>query len=733
MGVGKDKSDKTRRAKAIQSQGLDFADHKGAFFGSCVAVNIQQQSSQRSSRMDPSLAGSSRDSELRVLQTDSLSLSALTTLREPPMKPKVREVQRLIFEEGLSVTSERVKKLLDPESLTATLNAPSEAFREYGFNMLKLITNDILHESEVGEWKRIFMHLVRILKAFDGNNSTSILNKRYRQVPTFGHGTIRRFSNDVSAMRKLAGWDFEDMLLCAIPCFEGLLPEPHNSIVLDLLFDYLIWHGYAKLEMSYDNINNPFRQATNNLGTSIRRFANMTCTKFDTWETQRERAGRLRRVQRQQEKLSPSTAIILTSQSSLKRRYNASTPKLHAHGYYADDVPYFGTCNSHTTRISETEHRRVKKMYKRTNKRGHDSQIGRQVVREQFFYDIRPADRSLVSREKESMDLANPAIQYHIGTSQKCFVDIDTFLYNSGSDPSRIHFARKLKDHLLGRIFGEEQLEYPEERQYLTIVDDRLYRHQLVRFNYTTYDVRRNQDSINPRSRPHVMCLSSESSDSAHPYVYARVCGVFHVNTRYRGPGSYDSSTTVRRFDVLWVCWLIYDTSSPAGFQSTRLHRVFFPSGFSSDAFGFLDPARVLRAAHIIPAFASGQTSALLPVNSIARQMEIPATILEGNAVDRNMFMRFRGGGIGHKSTRVFTKQFEQDATETPIDHNAEDDLKDQVSTKEAKVTEKPLTERFDFMAEDDEEIQLFLDYEEDSEWEQEQNDGRDDSDFDSD
>ncbi|THU93945.1 hypothetical protein K435DRAFT_669248 [Dendrothele bispora CBS 962.96] len=37
--------------------------------------------------MDPSLAGTSRNSELRVLQTDSLPLSALTTLREPPMEP----------------------------------------------------------------------------------------------------------------------------------------------------------------------------------------------------------------------------------------------------------------------------------------------------------------------------------------------------------------------------------------------------------------------------------------------------------------------------------------------------------------------------------------------------------------------------------------------------------------------------------------------------------------------
>jgi hypothetical protein len=35
---------------------------------------------------------------------------------------------------------------------------------------------------------------------------------RYRHIPTFGRGTIRRFHTNASAMKKLAGHDFEDVL-----------------------------------------------------------------------------------------------------------------------------------------------------------------------------------------------------------------------------------------------------------------------------------------------------------------------------------------------------------------------------------------------------------------------------------------------------------------------------------------------------------------------------------------
>lgn len=35
---------------------------------------------------------------------------------------------------------------------------------------------------------------------------------RFRQVPTFGRDTIRRFGGSVSALKRLAARDFEDIL-----------------------------------------------------------------------------------------------------------------------------------------------------------------------------------------------------------------------------------------------------------------------------------------------------------------------------------------------------------------------------------------------------------------------------------------------------------------------------------------------------------------------------------------
>ena len=35
---------------------------------------------------------------------------------------------------------------------------------------------------------------------------------RFRQIQTFGRGTIRRFRNNTSEMKKLAARDFEDIL-----------------------------------------------------------------------------------------------------------------------------------------------------------------------------------------------------------------------------------------------------------------------------------------------------------------------------------------------------------------------------------------------------------------------------------------------------------------------------------------------------------------------------------------
>jgi hypothetical protein len=94
--------------------------------------------------------------------------------------------------------------------------------------MFDMFLVDQLHEFELGAWKAKFTHLLRILHAA-GGNAIQDLNKqyffahqlsskltssyiRYRKVPTFGRGTIRRFDGNASAMKKLAARDFKDLL-----------------------------------------------------------------------------------------------------------------------------------------------------------------------------------------------------------------------------------------------------------------------------------------------------------------------------------------------------------------------------------------------------------------------------------------------------------------------------------------------------------------------------------------
>jgi hypothetical protein len=148
-----------------------------------------------------------------------------------------------------------------------------------------------------------------------------------------------------------------------------------------------------------------------------------------------------------------------------------------------------------------------------------------------------------------------------------------------------------------------------------------MYRHKVLRVNYTTYDMRRSQDSLNPRTHADVMVLSHEDQDDGskpHPYWYARIIGIFHAQVRHVGPHS--RSTDPQKIEFLWVRWFGRDLSQDTGFETKRLHRLgFIPAIDSADAFGFLDPNEIVRGVHLIPAFAHRRTSTLLPP-SIVRQ-----------------------------------------------------------------------------------------------------------------
>ncbi|KDQ05729.1 hypothetical protein BOTBODRAFT_122314 [Botryobasidium botryosum FD-172 SS1] len=116
-----------------------------------------------------------------------------------------------------------------------------------------MLVNDFLHEWEIGDWKEIFNHLIRILYAVDPRLVFTTTLCNFRQILPFARDTIRKFVHNVSDAKRSAARDYEDVLQCIIPVFYGLLPEPHNLEICKLLHAALEFHTLAKLHLHTDN------------------------------------------------------------------------------------------------------------------------------------------------------------------------------------------------------------------------------------------------------------------------------------------------------------------------------------------------------------------------------------------------------------------------------------------------------------------------------------------------
>jgi hypothetical protein len=75
---------------------------------------------------------------------------------------------------------------------------------------------------------------------------------------------------------------------CTIPVFEGLLPEPYSSQILQLLFVAAHWHGLAKLCLHNDLTLDVMDSVTTSLGNKLREFNDKTCSTFITQELDQE-------------------------------------------------------------------------------------------------------------------------------------------------------------------------------------------------------------------------------------------------------------------------------------------------------------------------------------------------------------------------------------------------------------------------------------------------------------
>jgi hypothetical protein len=155
----------------------------------------------------------------------------------------------------------------------------------------------------------------------------------------------------------------------------------------------------------------------------------------------------------------------------------------------------------------------------------------------------------------------------------------------------------------------EKSSEHNTEIKTIYFKNDAMYHHNMLHINYTTYDVRRAQDTINPKTDHHDIMLLSTSDDGRpiHEYQYARVMGIYHVNLLYSDPTTYQYK--MRHIDFLWVRYfeLVRHATVQSGWSSATLDQLRFCRLDSESAFGFLDPDHVLRACHIIPRFSLGR------------------------------------------------------------------------------------------------------------------------------
>lgn len=174
-------------------------------------------------------------------------------------------------------------------------------------------------------------------------------------------------------------------------------------------------------------------------------------------------------------------------------------------------------------------------------------------------------------------------------------------------------FSLKMRGHLLDRLHGKrpgENGDYsPTDLSRVQVSDDRIYSHRRLTIHYTNYAVRRSADRVQIGTNHCDIMVHSQ--DDTSRYRYARVLQIYHLNVRHH----ILTQNQLKRMDMLFVRWFEPQVGHKSGWKVRRLDRVGFLS-YGNEAFGFLDPADVIRASYIVPAFAQGHDRNKLPGKS---------------------------------------------------------------------------------------------------------------------
>lgn len=344
----------------------------------------------------------------------------------------------------------------------------------------------------------------------------------------------------------------------------------------------------------------------------------------------------------------------------------------------------------------------------RTNKQNATRQIAEQDLIEfhvrRIASDVREYGIDVPGKAKAAVNVTSPEVKYHIAVNYKVRIPLGPWLMKLRDDCAvdvcvvgfmwcsvayhlnTQNFVLNLREHLHSRLLEPKYERYKSaECMDVLLKDEVIYEHPIARFNYTTYDLQRDQDIIHPTHDKMDILVYAPENGHSQPWEYARVLKVYHANVYTL------SNTTPERMEFLWVRWFERDNSAPTGPQVWRLDHVSFVPSTDDRAFGFVDPASVIRGCHLIPAFARGRTFELLGP-SIARDPDgdwaafdvmMYATfnlIIFSNLTclrfsDRDLVARFTGIAVGHpdlKATQVTRLICDDVESEFPMDYATE-------------------------------------------------------------
>ncbi|KAH9953547.1 hypothetical protein BC827DRAFT_1145963 [Russula dissimulans] len=89
----------------------------------------------------------------------------------------ISRAREWIFVKGLGITAKWIQDTLGLQSHMPNQSAFSTRLASHGFNVYSIFVVDLLHEFELGVWKAVFTHLLRVLYA-EGQDRIQTLNTR---------------------------------------------------------------------------------------------------------------------------------------------------------------------------------------------------------------------------------------------------------------------------------------------------------------------------------------------------------------------------------------------------------------------------------------------------------------------------------------------------------------------------------------------------------------------------